>query len=45
MITREEKNAIMLDRYNKLAGSPKSVKAPGVVKKLRRKLRKAGMLD
>ena len=45
MITREEKNAIMLDRYNKLSNSIKNVKAPGVVKKLRRKLRKAGMLD
>ena len=45
MITKEEKNAIILDRYNKLAGSPKTAKCPGVAKKLRRKLRKAGMLD
>lgn len=43
-ITITEKNTIIMDRYNRLSNSVKNVKAPGVVKKLRRKLRKAGML-
>jgi hypothetical protein len=44
-MTITEKNTIIMDRYNRLSNSVKNVKAPGVVKKLRRKLRKAGMLD
>lgn len=43
-MTITEKNTIIMDRYNRLSNSVKNVKAPGVVKKLRRKLRKAGML-
>jgi hypothetical protein len=38
-MTREEKLIIMKDRYNKLAGTPKNIKAPGVVKKLKRQIR------
>ena len=32
-----------LDRYNRLSKSPKDIKCPGVVRKLRRQLRKAGI--
>lgn len=36
-----EKLAIMKDRYNKLAGSPKNIKSGGVLKKLKRQIRNA----
>lgn len=38
-MTREQKLALMKDRYNKLDGSPKNIKAGGVVRKLRRQIR------
>ena len=38
-MTNEIKLAIMKDRYNRLAGSPKNIKAPGVTKKLKRQIR------
>lgn len=34
---------LMLDRYNRLSQSPKNIKCPGVLRKLRRQLRKAGV--
>lgn len=40
-MTKAEKLALTKDRYNRLAGSPKNIKAPGVVRKLRRKIRNA----
>jgi len=36
---KTEKLALIKDRYNKLAGTPKNVKAPGVVRKLARQIR------
>lgn len=44
-MTKEQKVAILKDRYNKLNNSPKNIKCPGVVRKLTRQLRKAGSLD
>ena len=38
-MTREEKLMIMKNRYSKLAGSPKNIKCPGTVKKLKRQIR------
>ena len=36
---KKEKLALMKDRYNKLYGSPKNIKCPGVVRKLARQIR------
>ena len=44
-MTKEQKIAILKDRYNKLNNSPKNIKCPGVVRKLTRQLRNAGALD
>lgn len=44
-MTKEQKVAILKDRYNKLNNSPKNIKCPGVVRKLTRQLRNAGSLD
>ena len=38
-MTREDKLALMKDRYNRLNGSPKNVKCGGAVKKLKRQIR------
>lgn len=38
-MTREQKLALMKDRFNKLNGSPKNIKCGGVVKKLARQIR------
>ena len=43
-MTKEQKIAILKDRYNKLNNSPKNIKCPGVVQKLTRQLRNAGAL-
>ena len=43
-MTKEQKIAILKDRYNKLNNSPKNIKCPGVVRKLTRQLRNAGAL-
>lgn len=43
-MTKEQKVAILKDRYNKLNNSPKNIKCPGVVRKLTRQLRNAGAL-
>lgn len=37
-MSKEEKHALLQDRYNKLNGTEKNIKSPGVVRKLRRKL-------
>ena len=37
-MSKEEKRALLQDRYNKLNGTEKNIKSPGVVRKLRRKL-------
>lgn len=34
---------LLKDRYNKLSNSTKNIKCPGVVRKLRRQLRNAGV--
>lgn len=39
MITKEQKLAVMKDRYKKLAGTPKNLKSGGVVRKLARQIR------
>ena len=39
MITREQKLAILKDRYKKLNGSLKNLKSGGVVRKLIRQIR------
>lgn len=39
MITKEQKIAILKDRYKKLNGSPKNLKSGGVVRKLVRQIR------
>lgn len=39
MITPEQRLAIMKDKLNKLANSPKNIKCPGVVRKLTRQVR------
>lgn len=39
-MTKEEKLVLMKERYAKLKGSPKNVKSPGVVHKLRRRIAK-----
>lgn len=44
-MTKEQKVAILKDRYNKLSNSPKNIKCPGVLRKLTRQLRNAGALD
>ncbi len=44
-MTKEQKVAILKDRYNKLSNSPKDIKCPGVLRKLTRQLRNAGALD
>ena len=36
---KEIKLAIMKDRLNRLGNSPKNIKCPGVVRKLRRQIR------
>ena len=38
-MTQEAKLALMKDRANKLANNPKDIKAPGVLKKLKRQIR------
>ena len=38
-MTTEARLAIMEDRANKLANNPKDIKAPGVLKKLRRQIK------
>ena len=38
-MNKEQKLAWIKDRYNKLAGSPKNIKCPGVVRKLARQIR------
>ncbi len=38
-MTTEQKLAIMKDRLNRLANSPKDIKCPGVVRKLTRQIR------
>ena len=43
-MTKEQKVAILKDRYNKLSNSPKNIKCPGVLRKLTRQLRNAGAL-
>ena len=40
-MTKAEKLALIKDRYNKLAGTPKNVKSTGVVRKLARQIRNA----
>ena len=36
----KEKKALLNDRYKRLFNSPKNIKCPGVVRKLRRQLNK-----
>ena len=38
-MNKEQKLALMKDRYKKLAGSPKNIKCPGVMRKLARQIR------
>ena len=38
-MTVEQKLRIIRDRYNKLKDSPKNIKCPGVLRKLRRTIR------
>ena len=38
-MTKEQKLAILKDRYKKLYGSPKNLKSGGVVRKLARQIR------
>lgn len=38
-MTKEQKIALMKDRYNKLSNSPKNIKCGGVLRKLTRQLR------
>lgn len=38
-MTKEQKLALMKNRLSTLEGSPKSIKCPGVVRKLRRQIR------
>jgi len=38
-MTKEEKLAILKDKYSKLYNSPKNIKCPGVVRKLARQIR------
>jgi hypothetical protein len=38
-MTKEIKLALMKDRYNRLSGSPKNIKCPGVLRKLKRQIR------
>ena len=38
-MTKEQTLALMKDRYNKLADSPKNLKSKGVVNKLARQIR------
>lgn len=38
-MTTESRLAILQDRANKLQNNPKDIKAPGVLKKLRRQIR------
>lgn len=40
-MTTENKLALMKDRANKLANNPKDIKAPGVLKKLKRRIKNA----
>lgn len=37
-MTKEARKALLQDRYNKLNGTEKNIKSPGVVRKLRRRL-------
>jgi len=39
-MSKAEKLALLKFRYNRLAGTPKNIKAPGVVRKLSREIRK-----
>lgn len=38
-MSKQERLAIIKDRFARLDGSPKNIKAPGVVRKLRRQVR------
>ena len=38
-MTKDQKLALMKDRYNKLESNPKDIKCPGVKKKLARQIR------
>ena len=44
-MTKEQKVAILKDRYNKLNQNGRNIKSPGVLRKLARQLRKAETLD
>jgi hypothetical protein len=38
-MTKDEKLSMMKFRYNRLNGTPKNIKCPGVLKKLKRQIR------
>lgn len=40
-MTKEQKLAILKDRYNKLVESPKNLKSKGVINKIARQIRRA----
>lgn len=42
-MTKEDKVMLMKDRYNVLSNKEKNIKCGGVLRKLRRKIRKAGV--
>lgn len=42
-MTKEDKVMLMKDRYNVLSNKEKNIKSGGVLRKLRRKIRKAGV--
>lgn len=42
-MSKEDKIAITKDRYNRLKQSQKNIKCPGVLRKLERELRNAGI--
>ena len=44
-MTKQEKVAILKDRYNKLKNKPINIKCGGCLRKLERQLRNAGSLD
>ena len=41
-MTREQKVALIKDRYNRLRHNPKDTKCPGVLRKIRRTINKMG---
>lgn len=41
MMTKEQKLALIKSRLTRLEGTPKNIKCPGVVRKLRRQVRNA----